>query len=396
MANNDRLFNFGFMALCLLVLFAFCNLAVFYGFYNYLATLPIPAGWRGVLIGLLNVSALIFRPVLSPFLTSQNAIQGIAAGLFMIVVSLSLYALGDSLFFLIALRIFHGLGYVMLVSSSVTLLMVFMPAKNSGQGFGIISIMTLLPYAILPLIVEQVAATVSQPVIYACTAVLMLPCGLLLIPLSRRLSLQKEAEDFSRIKLPKGSILANLRQKKIILVLLVNGLVFSVYALVFFFLKTFSAQMGLGDVGLFFSVSTLVMILIRFVLGPLFDRFDKAIMSILSLVVFAVGLGLLGFVDSIMQFYGIAVLYGMGMGAASPLLNGLMFMISDPRFRGLNTNLMLEMVDAGFFVGPLAGSLAVAGFRPEVILICCAGIIGLSAILILPLIGTVSPERSEQ
>ncbi len=395
MEPGHRLLNFGFITLNVLVLFAFCNLAVFYSFYNYLATLPIPEHYRGMLIGLLPASALIFRPIISPFLGPQNAIKGIGLGLFMIVISLCLYASATSLVFMVLLRIFHGAAYVTLMSSSVTLLMVFMPPRNSGQGFGIISIMTLLPYAIVPLFLESGFAPVIQHRVYSYTALLMLPCALLLIPLSKKLSRQDAGkESFVPEKLPEGSLWANIRQPKICLLLLSNGLVFSVYALIFFFLKTFVLELEFGDVGLFFTLSTIVMILVRFFFGALFDIYDKGVMGILSLGVFATGLGLLGFVDSAVPFYGIAILYGMGMGAASPLLNGLMFMVSEPRYRGLNTNLMLEMVDAGFFLGPLVGGLAVTnGFGPSTILVWCAGITLLTSLLLLPFIGKTSNPK---
>jgi len=396
MTVNDRLFNFGFITLNVLVLFAFCNLTVFYSFYNYLTLLPIDEDWRGMLIGLLSVSAMIFRPLISPLLTPQNAIRGIGLGLAMVTVCLSLYAVANSLLPLILLRIFHGVGYVTMMSSSVTLLMVFMPPKNSGQGFGIISIMTLLPYAVIPLVLENGLSSVAQHKIYAYTALLMLPCALLLIPLSRQLTGQVDDQDpIPREIFFTASLWTNLRQQKIWLLLLVNGLVFSVHALVFFFLKTFAVQIGSGDVGIFFSVSTLVMVIVRFVLGALFDTYDKAFMCILSLGVFAAGLGLLGFVESGWQFYGVAVLYGAGMGVASPLLNGLMFIFSDPRYRGLNTNLMLEMVDGGFFIGPFLGGAALAkGFGQTDILLSCAGGIILAALLLSPFVNKISLNKA--
>lgn len=81
-------------------------------------------------------------------------------------------------------------------------------------------------------------------------------------------------------------------------------------------------------------------------------------------------------------------MYGVGIGAATPLLNGLMFVVSKPEYRGLNTNLMLEMVDAGFILGPVAGGLAVAGGVGQLpILMGCAGAAILAALLMIPFIG---------
>ncbi len=388
MESGDRLFNSGFIALNIFILFAFCNLAVFYSFYNYLETLSVPADFRGILIGLLSVSALIFRPVISPFLTPKNAVSAMAAGLGVTIACLWLYGSAVSLSWLIPLRILHGAGYVLLVSASVTLLVVFMPPAKSGQGFGIVSIMTLLPYAVVPLIFEKGFPGIPQPRIYFYTAQVLLCTALLLIPLKKMVAKRSGTEQALGQRLPKGSVWANLRQVRISLLLFANCLVFSSFSLIFFFLKTFSGQSRIGDAGLFFTVSTLVMIASRLVLGPLFDRFDKAAMIIASLGVFAASLWLLGMVASASQFYGVAAMYGLGVGAATPLLNGLMFVVSKPEYRGLNTNLMLEMVDAGFILGPVAGGLAVAGGVGQLpILMGCAGAAILAALLMIPFIG---------
>jgi MFS family permease len=62
----------------------------------------------------------------------------------------------------------------------------------------------------------------------------------------------------------------------------------------------------------------------------------------------------------------IAALFGLGMGAGYPAIQGLMFEVSEPRFRALNANLMLFAVQAGSFLGPVIGGDIVArgGYRP--------------------------------
>ena len=61
----------------------------------------------------------------------------------------------------------------------------------------------------------------------------------------------------------------------------------------------------------------------------------------------------------------VGVVFGLGMGAGYPAINGLMFEVSAPRFRSLSANLMLFAVQAGFFIGPVVGGATVArhGYR---------------------------------
>ncbi|WDP91483.1 MAG: MFS transporter [Desulfobacter sp.] len=387
MKLGNKLFNWGFITLNIFILFSFCNLAVFYDFYNYLELLQIPIEWRGGVIGIFSVSALIFRPIISLFLTPRHAVKSIAIGLILIVTCLCLYSTTSSLYFLILLRIFHGAAYVLLMSSSVILLMVFMPPENSGQGFSIISIMTLLPYAVVPLVLESGYLPIVSRQVYSYMAFLILPCAFLLIPLSMRArdrNIKDKCRRNDKEELCK-QFWMNLRHPRVSILLLVNGLVFLVYALVFYFLKAFFGAADFGDVGLFFTISTLTMIIVRIAMGSSFDIYNKALMGMLSLFIFAVSLLFLGYAAYYKQFYCAAIMYGMGIGAATPLLNSLMFVVSKPEYRGVNANLMLEMVDLGFFAGPFVGGLAVsAGLEKEVILTCCAGLIMLTASLLIP------------
>ncbi len=66
-----------------------------------------------------------------------------------------------------------------------------------------------------------------------------------------------------------------------------------------------------------------------------------------------------------------------------PVLSGLMFDVSEPRFRALNTNLAFEMFQAGFFVGPLAGGaiLVHSGYSWLYYACACVTILGLIAAL---------------
>lgn len=397
MSSTTSLYNFGFFTLNLFVLFAFSNLAVFFSFYSFLQQLPIAPYWHGILIGLLSASALVVRPLISTRLNVTNSIRVTALGLGFTVLSLLLYAHVQSLVPMILLRILHGAAYVTMLSASVTLLMEFMPTDKSGQSFGIVTIMTLFPYAIIPFLLENVFPLVPLGNIYTYTAALMVPPALLLIPLAHHLRSKKTVSSGDRDAQPRAAFIHNLRQPRVLMLLAANGLFFSVFSLVFFFLKTFCANSNIGDPGLFFTTSTGVTIGIRVFWGALFDKYNKALLAVGSLLVFTSAFFLLTIMASDAIFYVAAVLYGVGVGAATPLMNGLMFSISQPKYRALNTNLMLEMVDAGFFIGPaLCGVALATGLEQTTILTTCMVFIFGAIALIFPLRNIPSQEHYEK
>ncbi len=384
---NNKLLNTGFLTLNVLLLLAFSNLTIFFSFYDYLQTINIPGEFTGIVIGIFAASAIIIRPFISTVLNINNAVKWLSVGLIATATALILYLYIHSFFLMILLRILHGSAYVVVVSSAITLLMAFMPPDKSGLGFGIISITTTIPYAIIPYIIGIFFSNTPLQLIYAASATLVLPALLLLFPLFKQLKQQNTHNPVHHHKLSAKNLWANIKQPEIICILIANALLFSVFALIMFFLKTFYKNDNIGTPELFFTLFTVTMIVARIIFGNLFDKYNKAILIIISLIIFSVSLVMLNNANSKILFYSAAIVYGLGMGSCSPLMNSLMFSFSRPEYRGLNTNLMLEMVDSGFFLGPAACGFAIAsGITRSEILTTCSIIIIIAALLITPLI----------
>ena len=176
MSENGKLFTFEFIALNFASFFAFCNMSVFFSFFDYLAKLGIPPEWRGFLVGLEPMSAFALRLAIIPLLHIGNAAIVMLTALIMLVVALCSYSWAVTIPSLIALRIFHGAAFVLLVSASMAMMVHLIPARRSGQGFGIVSVMVLVPYAVMPLVTEALLAYGrTEPQIYAGITVLAFP-----------------------------------------------------------------------------------------------------------------------------------------------------------------------------------------------------------------------------
>jgi predicted MFS family arabinose efflux permease len=69
-----------------------------------------------------------------------------------------------------------------------------------------------------------------------------------------------------------------------------------------------------------------------------------------------------------------------------PMLSGLVFDVSRPKFRALNTNLSMEMFQLGFFLGPALGGEVLLRWGYVVLYYVCAGM-ALAGLVIAPLAG---------
>ncbi len=362
--NSSSLLSFEFTALSAISFLAFCNLSMFYGFNAYLEGLGVEAAWRGVLIGLEPGTAFLLRPIISPWLTPRNSTRVMGVGLILIMFALFSYSLTMNLWTLALVRMLHGAGFVVMISACVSVLVLFIPPGRSGQGFGVFSITSLLPYALLPPLVEPLLAVIGDASrVYALFSPLFVP-ALFLLPAVNRGVRRRMADLPDRtLQRPRcKDIIEDLRTPGIARLLAASLLLFIATTTVFFYMKDHLAALGAGNPGLFFSFSTGATILVRIACGKILDKVNRAAMLALFLVV----LSLCFFFFSLAQTPGsiliLAGLYGVCLGFVMPQLNAAMFVISPHHLRGLNTNMMLFTMDAGFWMGPvLAGMLLSVG-----------------------------------
>jgi MFS family permease len=360
--SPDSLFSFEFVALSAISFLAFCNLSLFYGFNAYLEGIGVSAVWRGVLIGLEPGTAFLLRPIISPWLTPRNSVRTMGIGLVLILVALLSYPLAPNLWPLALVRVLHGTGFVVMISACVSVLVLFIPPGRSGQGFGVFSISTLLPYAVLPPLVEPLLVVVGDASrVYALFTPLFVPVLLLLPAVGRGVRRRMADLPDKAVQRPRCTdLVEDLRTPGIARLLTANLLLFIATTTVFFYMKDHLSALGGGNPGLFFSISTGATILVRIACGKLLDKVNRAAMLGLFLLVLAMCFLLFSLAETPGNILILAGLYGVCLGFVMPQLNAAMFDISPRHLRGLNTNMMLFTMDAGFWMGPMLAGLLLA------------------------------------
>ncbi|MDR3568782.1 MAG: MFS transporter [Syntrophobacteraceae bacterium] len=396
--DRQRLFSIEFVMLNLIIFFSFCNMAVFYSFFDYLARISIPSDWRGFLVGLEPMSAFLLRLAAAPLLHAKNAAAAMIAALILIMGVLCSYGWVVTVPGLIVLRVIHGAAFVLLVSAAMALVVHFIPKDKSGQGFGIISVSVLVPYAIMPLITESLKGyTQNEAQIYRGVTILAIPALLLLLLLRKRLNNALSEVEGVLVKRPKiDEIRTNLKDPRICLLLLVNLFVYLSYATVFYFMKGYAAANSITEVGWFFTIATIVMIALRLGGGLFFDKIDKTRILQVFMLLLAPCFMLFGHMNGNFMFFLMAGYYGLCIGFIMPLLNATLFEVSAPQLRGVNINLALFAMDAGFFISPYLGGVLIASGRSVAFLFnLCAGIIFVNLVVLVLFEGLKSSVPNE-
>lgn len=371
-----------FIALCLIALFGFGNIAVFYGLHPYLASIGIPPYWAAWILAAEPLAAFLLRPLVSPWLRLSNALPVMRASLLLIAVALSAYPFARTIPALLLLRVFHGAAFVTLVSATTALLVHFIPPDRSGQGFGIFSLTTMLPFALMPAFTEALLPHVADAShAYAWMALMVVPAFLLLFPLGP--SVRKVNATVAPSPRPAlADLRLAMRPRGVAPMLGASLCIFTASTLLFFFMKDFGASLGLANTGLFFTVSTGATVLTRAVGNPLFDRVDRGRLLVATLVLLALCYAGYAVVRTPVVFLLAAALFGTCMGVALPLAQASLFLLADPTRRGLTTNLALSTMDAAYFIGPWLGGIMLAAGMPRATLFALSAALALAAALL--------------
>ncbi|MBP7864919.1 MAG: MFS transporter [Acidobacteria bacterium] len=358
---KDSLFTFEFVTLTLAIFFGFCNLAIFFGFYVYLGRIGIPAEWRGLLVSLEPLAAFLVRLPAIPLLNANNAFRTMLVSFAMIIAALWGYSFATTLPALVVLRLFHGAAFVLMVSSATFIVVGLIPPARSGQGFAVVSVALLVPYAVMPLLTDALARWIpNEAHVYAAVSVLAVPCFFLAAASRRRIARRYAATGAPPPPPALRQLLRNLGQAHYLLILGINLALTFCTTTVFYFMKDFFLRAGYGDAGIFFTLSTGAVIATRVTFARALDRFDKPTVLGLSLPPLAGCFLLFAYPGGLIYIGALALLYGAALGIAQPLLNALMFAVSPPPLRGANANLMQLVMDAGYFISPSVGGLLLA------------------------------------
>ncbi len=361
MTETRKLLTFEFVGLFLVTFVAFCNVTVFYNLFNYLQTLGIKAELCGLVIGSYSLTAMALYLFVSPFLHAGNAPRAMLIGMAVVAVCGVGYLAVHSFWGLMGLRMMNGLGQFLMGAGAMALFVAVIPPERSGQAFAVNSVAILLPYGIVPAVMDALSAFIPTPPHgYAGAALTLLPAAWVVRRIRIRRRMQPETETGKRSLPAWTDIRTDLTQLPVALLIILSTIYMMGWSSIFFLYKGFANQQGIANVGSFFSVLMALMIFIRLLAGRFFDAVAKVWLVMATFAFIALGYLAMDHLPGAWASPLVAIVFGVGMGMGQPALNGLMFEVSAPRFRALNANLMLFAVQAGFFFGPVLGGIMVA------------------------------------
>ena len=323
------------------------------------------ATWLGagaVLVG--TISGLYFgvafaaRPISGPAITILDKKKLMIATYALGFLTNIGYAMAGSVPVFIAARVVHGLQFAFVGSLNLTIASDNLPREKLGSGIGIFGIGGALATAIGPSIgiaVRDMAENhwgerAGYTAVFLMGALFMLlgviPCAMLpLIKQSKeeRAALGKWYKNILAVETIPASILLGL--------ISLSNILYSTY------MVPYAEELGIENIGLFFTVYAIFLLGARPLFGKLSDRVGMDKVMYPSLIIFALSFVAVGFGRSMGWMLVGAVLEALGYGALNPTIQTLCIRTVEAERRGVASNTQYFGMDLGYFVGPMIGGM---------------------------------------
>ncbi|MGJ7921532.1 MFS transporter [Neobacillus sp. LXY-4] len=360
--NNSALWTKNFL------LVAIGNFFVFFAFYILLVSLPIYAinhlhsqnAEAGLLTTVFLVAAIVIRPFAGYWLERYGKKRTLLSALILFSFATLFYFVPDSISSLLILRFIHGLGFGMSTTAMGAIVADILPDSRRGEGMGYFVLSTTIAMVVGPFIGLTAINQWNISVLFVVcifSTLLSLICGFG-IKLPSQL----------RTAVPTQFKWGDLFEGTAVPIALLGGLLGFVYASILSFVSVFANEVGLMSISSwFFVIYAIVLLLSRPFTGKWFDLYGENWIIYPSLICFAVGMYVLGIVNSSILFIIAAALIGLGWGTASPSFQTIAVQYAAPKRRGMATATYLSIFDLGIGIGSFVVGLVMSKVGLDVI-----------------------------
>lgn len=341
------------------IILSLSNLFLFFGFQMLLPTLPMYVKYFGgadtsvgLVIGIFTISALLVRPFSGAALDIFGRKLFLMIGLIICLLAIGTYILATSILLILILRVIHGLGWGVSTTTYGTVVSDIVPASRRGEGMGYYGMSTTLAMAVGPVsgiwVINEWGFKLLFLISFISTIFSIILSQFLQINKEKPVANQTDAK-FTALLYEKTALFPSL---------LVFFMTFS-YGGVVGFITLFGSEVGIENVGWFFSTNALFLLIVRPLSGKIYDKkghqwvlLPGAVMGIVSLILLSYTSTLLGLIIA-------AMFFGMAFGAIQPSLQAWLIQRVAPHRRGAANATFFSAFDLGIGGGSMVlGAIA--------------------------------------
>jgi MFS family permease len=346
--GKEKIFNRSFVLMLITGFLLFMSIMMISPIMaSYATSLNVTGSVLGFLTGVFSIASLIIRPISGNAIDLKNKKKLLMGSIGIVTISMLGYTYTHSIGLLFFFRVLHGLGWGFASTTSMAIATDAIPHKRLATGIGYYGMMQMLTSAIAPSIGLAITNRWGYQSTFLCASLLalaslsMTPFVLTKSPINSHLSLIKSIK------------LENLLEQSAIMPALLTLCNAMAGASVGTFIALYAFESGIENIGLYFTVNALVMVLVRPLMGYLTERQGTTRVIIPCEIMIALSVIGLGFSKSISSILVVAVFMGLGNSGAGPALIAECIHSTKRYRRGIATSTNYVGLDGGNFMGSM-------------------------------------------
>lgn len=320
---------------------------------KYAGTLGATERQIGLVASAFAVTALLIKTVSGTIIDSFRKESVLRFALIFMIIAFAGYSISYSVEAIIAFRLFQGIAQAFTAACYLSLATEFLPADKFGAGIGIFTLAQAASQAVAPAIGLWIERMSSLRVTFLCASIVLALSFFMTFSVRTAPPAQRK-----KLSLAPWNIVA----REALLPGILQALLVCCNSLINSHLVLYATQLGVENIGYYFTVYAGSLLITRPLLGRLSDRLGSGRVLAPAMLCFAGSFYLISVARSLPVFLLAGVVGAFGFGAASPVINTLCVKSVTPERRGLASTTSYIGFDLGNLIGPmLASQIITAG-----------------------------------
>jgi len=308
----------------------------------------------GMVASMFTITALAVKPISGPAIDTFPKKRILFGAILTIMVAFITYSLAHSVTVIIIARLIHGIGMGFTASTCLALASDALPKEKLAQGISYFTLGQAIVSAVGPSTGLALSSRFGYNKAFAIGAVMMAIAAVLAAFMKT-----PPAKKDKKFKITLNSMFA----KEAIIPATLQLFLAMSYGTISSFLVLYAQnERGVENIGLWFTVNAVCLLITRPALGKLADKFGIHKVMLPAFVMFGLSLFMISISTNIYMFIISAVISACGYGAALPANQALCMKCVTPERRGVGGNTNYIGTDIGFMIGPTLAGMFVTNF----------------------------------
>ncbi|MEL7564451.1 MAG: MFS transporter [Dehalobacterium sp.] len=336
------------------ILLCLANLSLFISMHILVPTLPVYlleiGGSQkdvGFVMAAYTIGAMITRPLAGWLVDKFSRKRILIMGMVMMLSVSFFYRLANDVSLMMAVRCMHGLTFGIVSTAIGTMVVDNLPATRLGEGVGYFGLTSSLSMSLAPIIGFGLVGNFGYPILFLMVIILTtltFSCTLtvrsLIVP----------------SKTPESSVTGfwdSLVEKTALPPSKVMFFLAVVYGSLLSFISLYAAELGITNIGLFFTSMALAMLVSRPIAGRWADNSGPDMVLLIGHLAIFTGMVAIGLSHTITGLLLAGAATGLGFGFCMPTLQAMAVRFASAQRRGVATATFFIALDLGIGLGTI-------------------------------------------